>query len=197
MKRRFFALALICISLVAAVCLFACNDNDDTPILTDGMSQGDIVLALYNSSSATYTPSEDLASAWNDMPESIMNMLFGTGMNKTTKLTSKGYSQEGLTVIYEDGRLYTFDNNGYSVVEASVDTAASCAYPYCFDSTKNIEYINLLSDNFNLTVNNGVIEARSKISPTSAALFYISDLDATELDIPEQYSNYKTLELTA
>lgn len=189
--KKFLALALIAVVLAGLFCFSACDDKEDTSVvLTDDMTQGDIVLALYNAKSATYVPTEEGITLLSGLSIYIAPV-------QTVKFANNGFTQSGTSVVYDDGKLYTFDSNGYTAKEASLDDvlAKYGEYVFCFDSSTIIDNINRLSENFNLSVNNGVIEARLSISDT--VIFNITDVDNTKLDIPEQYQNYKSLELTA
>lgn len=218
--KKACTLALIAVVVCVLFSFCACDSDsvNDNVSFYDGMSQKDIVENMYvKTLSATFTPTEEGIKAWSAF-ESLSDILDANVLCEQVKFTENGFSTSTHTVIYEDGKLYQFvdvdGNVDFSVQQVSIeqikageiatkndnfyDANTISFYLFGLDKDSRVDAVNSLNDKWIFSVENGKIIATANIlGLDTKPLFVLSDINSTSLDIPEQYANYKSLELTA
>lgn len=219
MKRKMQIVLILAIFMVATLVFCACDSSasDNSVTFDEDMSHSDIIEALYvKTVSATFAPTDEGIKAFTAL-KNVSDIFKSQILCEQVKLAENGFSTSTHTVIYEGGRLYQFvnvdGNIDYSVQEVSIDQikageiktkndnfyAADIVSFYLFGLDKNtrVDAVNNLRDNWTLSVDNNTIIASTNVfGIETKPLFVLSNLNSTELDIPEQYKDYKSLDLT-
>lgn len=219
MKRKMQIVLILAIFLVATLAFCACDSStaDNGVAFDEDMSHSDIIDALYvKTLSATFTPTNDGIKAFEAL-DSVSDIFKSHILCEQVKLAENGFSTSTHTVIYESGRLYQFvnidGNSDYFVQEVSIEQIKAgeivqkngsfysvdtiSFYLFGLDKNTRVDAVNNLCDNWTLSVENNAIVASTNIFGLETnPLFVLSNLNSTELDIPEQYKDYKSLELT-
>lgn len=219
MKRKMQIVLILAIFLVATLAFCACDSStaDNGVAFDEDMSHSDIIDALYvKTLSATFTPTNDGIKAFEAL-DSVSDIFKSQILCEQVKLAENGFSTSTHTVIYESGRLYQFvnidGNSDYSVQEVSIEQIKAgeivqkngsfysvdtiSFYLFGLDKNTRVDAVNNLRDNWTLSVeNNAIVASTNVFGLETNPLFVLSNLNSTELDIPEQYKDYKSFELT-